>query len=107
MPGSAAASTAEPVPVHEGEPENTVDPPWIIAAKMEARCAAATADGMPGDESEPGPPWLVSAGFRRPLAARTLSNGEPIIRTTLSSVGDGESASRSGGKTKIRGPPRG
>ena len=106
MPGSAAASTAEPAASHEGEPENTVDPPWIIAAKMEARCAAATADGMPDNESEPGPPWLVSAGVRRPLAARTLSNGEPIIRTTLSSVGDGESASQSGGKAKIRGPPR-
>ncbi len=34
---------------------------------------------MPDSESEPSPPWLVPAGFRRPLAARTLSNGEPKI----------------------------
>ena len=87
-----------------------VDPPWIIAARQEARSAAATGDGVAdyegAPESDAGPPWPVSAGVRRPLAARTLINGEPIIRTTLSGLSEEESASRSGGGLKIRGPPR-
>ena len=104
---SPTASTADAVPPQRGEPASEVDPPWIIAARTEARSAAATAEGVPDFERDAGPPWPVSAGVRRPLAARTLINGEPIIRTTLSSVNEEESASRSGGKPKIRGPPRG
>ena len=109
MMASPPASTADALRVHGERRQSEVDPPWVVAARAEARSSAATAEGVPDDEgeSDAGPQWLVSAGVRRPLAARTLINGEPIIRTTLSSVSEEESASRSGGKPKIRGPPRG